>query len=261
MIIAADIGGSKILAGIFKESKLKRKIKLEYNKQQPLKDILTKALDSLYDSNIKAIKVACPGPGDFSKGILYSPENINARNFNIKEFLKKTYKTKIIVNNDANCFALYQSHKLKISNLVGITLGTGIGFGAIINNKVYLGRGLASELSHIILGNQELEKEYKNILKNSKYSSFKEAYESKKSDKRIIFDKLSEIVAITIYDTILAYDPEAIVLGGGVTKAKTLFWEQAKDRLSELLKRYGIKKPVLKIDSSELATLKGASLL
>lgn len=262
LILAIDIGGSKILLGLVHNGKLIKTFKQSINKKEPLKKQLFKAIDSVFSKDILSIKVACPGIGDFLKGEIYYGANINAKRFNIKKALEERYKTKVFIDNDANCFSLYEWKRLKIyKNLVGITLGTGLGFGVIINNKILYGNGLTSELGHIIVKDVELEEEYKNIILNSPFKSFKEAYDSKKKEKYKVFENLANIVSITLYNAILAYAPEIIVLGGGVTKAKDLFLKGTNKKLSQLLKRYNIKKPKIKIDSSDFAVLKGAALL
>jgi len=265
LILTLDIGGSKILAGLFNKGQLKKKTRFDLCNNIPLNRQITSIIDKLFSNNsssFSSIKIACPGPADYSKGIILSAANLNAKNFKIKKILEERYKVKVLVENDANCFAYYEWHKLKkFKNLVGITLGTGIGVGVVINNKIFHGRGLSSELGHIIIKNCELEEEYKNIILNSHYPNFKEAYESDKKDKYKIFIKLGNFVATVIYNAILAYDPEIIILGGGVIKAKKLFWDNVNKRLSKLLRKYNIEKPFIKADASDLGVLKGAAIM
>ncbi len=58
-----------------------------------------------------------------------------------------------LMENDANCFAFYASKKLGFRNILGITIGTGIGAGIVINGKIYRGKGLAGEMGHVVVGN------------------------------------------------------------------------------------------------------------
>lgn len=62
---------------------------------------------------------------------------------------------KVVVENDANCFALYAAEKFGFKNMIGITVGTGIGSGIIIDGEIYRGTGLAGEIGHTIAGGDE----------------------------------------------------------------------------------------------------------
>jgi glucokinase/N-acetylglucosamine kinase len=58
---------------------------------------------------------------------------------------------KIVIENDANCFALFAATSLGVRNLLGITVGTGVGGGIIFDGKIYRGMGMAGEIGHTVV--------------------------------------------------------------------------------------------------------------
>ncbi len=86
----------------------------------------------LIEPNCSAISLAYPYPINIS----LSPDKI-------KNILIKKFSLSVYINNDANLFTLYESEiglGKKYKNVIGITLGTGVGSGLCINKKIYQGK-------------------------------------------------------------------------------------------------------------------------
>ncbi|RZD16793.1 MAG: ROK family protein [Candidatus Acididesulfobacter guangdongensis] len=105
--------------------------------------------------NIKAVGIAAAGQIDRRSGvIIYSP-NLNWRNVRIKEELENLFNTPVFIENDVNAIA-YGEWKTGagkgFKNLVCIFIGTGIGSGLIINNRLIEGcNGSAGEIGHAVI--------------------------------------------------------------------------------------------------------------
>lgn len=100
---------------------------------------------------ITAMGVGTPG---VIKNSLVSAVNIPLNNFNLAKALSEKLSMPVRVSNDANCAALGEAIcgvGEKVKNLVMISLGTGVGGGIIIDNKIYEGRGSAGEIGHFCL--------------------------------------------------------------------------------------------------------------
>ena len=93
--------------------------------------------------HIKAIGIGVPSVVDTHTGIVYDVQNIPSwKEVAIAQKMQELYKLPVLVNNDANCFALGEYHFGKgkgTKSMVGVTIGTGIGAGIIINGKLYCG--------------------------------------------------------------------------------------------------------------------------
>jgi glucokinase len=105
---------------------------------------------------VEGIGISCGGPLSSKKGLILSPPNLPGwDNIPIVELAEKRFKTKVLLQNDANACAIaewkYGAGK-GYDNLLFLTFGTGMGAGLILNGKLYSGiSDLAGEVGHIRL--------------------------------------------------------------------------------------------------------------
>lgn len=117
---------------------------------------LGELLDSWRGRGIEpaALGLGLAGDVDGCAGRLrYSPNLRGWEGFDFKTTLKRRYKKPVIVDNDAN-LAVWGAYvtelKKKPANVIGVTLGTGVGGGLIINGRIYRGStGSAGEIGHM----------------------------------------------------------------------------------------------------------------
>ncbi len=60
-------------------------------------------------------------------------------------------QAEVVIENDANCFALFASHELNAKDLLGVTVGTGVGSGIVVDGRIYRGCGMAGEIGHVVV--------------------------------------------------------------------------------------------------------------
>ncbi|MDR0405963.1 MAG: ROK family glucokinase [Clostridiales bacterium] len=111
-------------------------------------------------SDVRWIGVGAPGTPDVaSRSIIYT-NNINMRNTPLGDWMREDTGLPVYLDNDANCAALgeaYAGATKGVSHSVMITIGTGLGGGIIINKKIYSGFNFAGgELGHnvIVMGGE-----------------------------------------------------------------------------------------------------------
>lgn len=230
-VIGVDLGGTNLRVGLVVNGKLK---KIIHKKTPKTKDKLIKELFSsiseFMSRDVKGIAIASPGP--LEKGMIKNSLNIALKNFNLKKALEKKFRKKVVVENDANCVALAES-KLGVrkSNFFILTLGTGIGGGVIINGELYNKNDVGAELGSIYIDkNKTLEDltGFKNISKITKREFGKKLFigeliklNNRKSKK--IIDDLTEDLGRGIGSLINVFNPEVVVLSGGMTNAGSKF--------------------------------------
>lgn len=151
-----DIGGTNIrLVVIDTQSNVLYKEKL-LNPQKPSEifKIISEKFFSLSEKfSIDHIGVASAGRIDTKSGLVtFASKNINNwTGVNLKEEICRRTKIEPVVDNDANALAFAHQIILKESDFVLITVGTGVGAGAVINNQLIRGKfGGAMEVGHII---------------------------------------------------------------------------------------------------------------
>ena len=191
--------------------------------------------------------------------ILYMP-NLGVRR------VRLSCEFPLTVLNDANAFA-YAEYRVEHPNcrvLFGVTLGTGIGSGLVVDGKIYTGAGLASEFGHVHVGLEGRRCTCGGVDHLEAYFSgwaFKRDFgmPAEELARRMpgrIRERL-KYLARGLANVVHLLDPEVIVFGGGLSAAVSL--EDLKAELSPLLMP-GFK-PRLEMSSLRHAAACGAALL
>jgi glucokinase len=157
-VIAIDLGGTKLLAGVLDEEGVvvKRTVRpTQVGSQEQLLDELDGAIAELLEEDIRAIGVGLPSTIDQRRGRAVSSVNIPLAGIDFRDHLTSRFGLPAAVENDANAAALAE-HRLGAGrgtrHMIMLTLGTGIGGGLILDGKLYRGAvGAAGELGHITL--------------------------------------------------------------------------------------------------------------
>ncbi|MBQ7480894.1 MAG: ROK family glucokinase [Lachnospiraceae bacterium] len=262
-IFAADIGGTTVKLGMFTvEGELLDKWEIDTRKENNGGFILPDIADSIKakmeseniaKEDVIGIGVGAPGPVDKS-GVIYKAVNLGWGVLNIKEELEKLTGVTVMAGNDANVAALGEMWKgggEGYSDLVVVTLGTGIGGGVIIDGRIVTGyKGAGGEIGHIHINDDETEvcgcgnkgcfEQYASAtgiarLANRKLGSSNEDSVLRKCEinAKTVFDavKAGDKLAMEIAEEFGEYlgkglanvadvtNPEVFVIGGGVSKA------------------------------------------
>lgn len=104
---------------------------------------------------VKGIGIGVAGTIDFANGVVVFSPNLPFRNFRLKEAIAQFHDVPILIENDANAAAwgekLFGAGRGS-SEIVCVTLGTGVGGGLILGGEIYRGSfGCAAELGHMVI--------------------------------------------------------------------------------------------------------------
>lgn len=276
-IFGVDIGGTTVKLGFFDaEGNLLEKWEILTRKEESGSKILPDVAESikskmeekqLTDADIVGIGVGAPGPID-SDGVVHRAVNLGWGTFSIKETLEDLLHIPVMAGNDANVAALGEMWKgggQGSSDLIVVTLGTGVGGGIIIGGKVLTGAdGAGGEIGHIHVqdgeeeccgcGNKGCLEQYASATGIKRLAVKK----MEESDKDSILRK-GEVSAKTVFNGVKAKDelamevaaefgkylgnglaviasvinPETIVIGGGVSKAGEVLFDYIKPSYEE----------------------------
>lgn len=200
---------------------------------------------------VKGIAVAVPGL--LKDGVIKVTPNLPIKNYNLKKDLQDKFKVPVVIKNDADCVAFAE---LKLGcrkkNFIILTLGTGIGGGVVIEGKPYRGEGYGGELGHIILdGGKDFEslaasKRLMSITTNlfGESKLFNELMKMKnvKADK--ILEEFTKYYGQGIASLIHCFDPEVVILAGGVSECGDKFLRMIRKHLDRYV-RFPKKTPIL----------------
>ena len=161
MIIAIDLGGTKMLAVLVDEDlNLMGRIKIETPQTTDGNDVLrliVGAIDTLLKgrskTDLEGIAVCVPSPVNSKTGLVLSATNIGFKNYPLKDELERATALPVLVENDVNA-GIYGEYRRGAGrgkeHIVGLYPGTGIGGGMILDGRLYRGaNGGAGELGHM----------------------------------------------------------------------------------------------------------------
>ena len=229
-----------------------------------------------YSDDVESIGIGVPGFA--TDTVINYTCNLPLNHFEVMDYIKS--KLPVYISNDANCAAIAE-YELKdhqmFSNYIFVTIGTGIGSGIILNGNLYTGTtGVAGEIGHMVIERDGLEcgcgrkgcfEKYASVsalLKMTGTEDLKEAFYliEKHQNMQNIFDTYIENLSEGLSNIINLYDPEMLVIGGGLSEYEDKFMYKLKSKLvSKLYNKYtydvNIKAAKLKNDAGII----GASML
>jgi glucokinase len=267
-VIGIDLGATNIRGAIVSGDTLSDIISVRIHSDGTVAEVLNdiyQVVDALIDPNIAAIGIGVPSVVDVEKGIVYDVQYIPSWvEVHLKDLLEARYHKPVFVNNDANCFALgefYFGKGKDTSSMIGLPIGTGLGCGIIIHEKLFAGRNCgAGEIGLLPYKDNILEfyasgSFFRNVYGLDGVNVFEAA---KKGDTRSLqrYAELGVHIGQAIKAVLYAYDPERIVLGGSVSQAYDLFQETMWAEIRTLAYAKTIER--IKI---ELSNLKNSGIL
>ncbi len=263
VVFGIDVGGTTVKCGLFTDQgKLLEMWELptrtENQGENILPDVAASVKDKIRQRNLEASKIlglgiGVPGPVN-SKGEVPTAVNLHWGYKNVAGELEESLGMKVRVGNDANVAALgemWMGGGKGTSNLILLTLGTGVGGGVIIDGKIIAGaHGAGGEVGHAAVepaetehcncGNQgcleqmasatglvRLARKYleasreDSVLRGGELSakSIFDAYKAGDPAAAAIVDQFAGYLGRTMAIFACVTDPEIFVLGGGVSKA------------------------------------------
>ncbi|NIM91439.1 MAG: ROK family protein [Candidatus Aminicenantes bacterium] len=272
-IIGVDLGGTKVSLGKVQKNRIIKHttsdISAEGSEEQILGEII-KATEEIFDPGVAGIGVGVPSVVDVERGIVYEVQNIASwKEVPLKEILENHFHKPVYVNNDANCFAVGEKHFGKgkeYSHFVGVTLGTGLGAGIIINNRLYCGPNCgAGEFGSIPYKKSILEHYCGGQFFMSEHGIRGEQVHAmaKQGDKTAleIFEQFGTHMGEAMMIIMFAVDPEAIILGGAVAHSFSFFEKSMWERMKTFPYQHAVERLVIEVtDQPQIAILGAAAL-
>ena len=273
-----DIGGTTCKIGFFNTEgtlldKWEIKTNTENNGESILSDVAKSvdnklAQEGISKDEVQGIGVGVPGPVD-SKGVVHRCVNLGWATVDVEEELSSLTGLKVKAGNDANVAALgemWQGGAKGCTDVIMVTLGTGVGGGIIVDGKIVAGfNGAGGEIGHITVNNDEIEacncgqygclEQYtsatgivrlakRKLAKSTEETSIraienltaKDVFDAAKAGDEVairLVDEVCEILGSTLSNIACVVNPEIIVIGGGVSKAGNILIENIRKHFVE----------------------------
>lgn len=267
-LIGIDVGATNINIGLIINGKIieetYRAVDKKYSQQKILL-LLFEAIETFINTDVIAIGIGVPGTVDQLTGVVYDIQNLPAwKKVALKEIIEEKYCVPVSINNDANCFALGEKifgKGKRYENFIGLSIGTGIGVGIIVNHKLYSGNLCGAGEIGMLPYKDGIIEDYAGsfFFSNTHNITVKELSEkAKKGDKNALdlFEKFGMHVGEAIKTILYMYAPEAIIIGGSISKSYPLF----KDSIERSLLSFAYQKQIQKL-KIEISNQTGVAIL
>ncbi len=272
-IIGIDLGGTQVRAGVVSEGRLENIVSVHIPSDGSVDEVLQviyQLIAPILDENIKAIGIGVPSVVDIEKGIVYDVQNIPSwKEVHLKKILEDRFHIPVSVNNDSNCFALGEKYfgKGKDSHsMIGLTIGTGLGAGIIIHDKLYAGVNCgAGEIGCVEYLDQYVEyyasgQFFQNCYQINGEVVYKKALQGDPLSI-MIFEEFGVHLGNAIRMVLYMYCPELIVLGGSISKAYPLFQENMWKRIHTYIYSNTLNQIRLEVSNLDNSGILGAASL
>jgi predicted NBD/HSP70 family sugar kinase len=289
--VGVDLGGTKVEACLIDETRkiLARKRRPSepgLGRERVVVNILELIAETAGAVRYEAVGMGTPGTYHERDDIMYgAPHTPLYEKAGLISLLRSRLQVPLIVENDANCLALAEFFAQcfgKYSTVMAVILGTGMGSGLILGNRLHRGpNGNAGEIGHTsididsracecgrkgcgeaYLSGPSLGRRYAELTGGSlSPDKIFEEYLDGDRHARWVFEESFRVMGELFANCVNALDLEAIVLGGGVSNI-TLWYEHVPPIMNKSL--FGIpgrKIPILKAVLGDSAGVLGAAYL
>jgi glucokinase len=272
-IIGVDLGGTKVSVGVVSGDAVVKMVKRPVPSREPADVVLNSIMDAMaevIDETVAGIGCGVPSVVDVAEGVVLDVGNIPSwKEVHLKAALEDRFGLPAWINNDANAFVVGEHVYGKARgyrNVVGMTLGTGLGTGVVIDGRLYNGANCgAGELGMIAYRGGLLEdwcagpffpREFgvgADELHRRARAGDPEALQAYERYGR----ELAEGVMIALY----AFDPEILVFGGSISSAFDLFETPMRAAFAAFEYPRSIERLVIAASDLDNAAVLGAAAL
>lgn len=259
--VGVDVGGTKVAAALLErgEPGEPRIIPTDKDSTDELVDQIVEAIEGVRADDTRAVGIGVPSVIDFASGRIRYSVNIPLADVPLRDLLSERVGLPVFVENDAACAALseaYEGEELTTQNLVMYTVGTGVGGGLVLGGRLYRGAtGAAAEMGHQLVGLDlsgpavpfpggdkfpragSLECAARGgaldaLAREHGFADGKAAVEAAQNgdDEAIAAVRtVGERLGAGIANAINIFDPDEVVIGGGVSAAGELLLGPARE--------------------------------
>ncbi len=289
-LIGVDVGGTKTAVAVLDGATLGEPVMAptDTSSAETLLGQIVAAVGAA--GHAEAVGVAVPSVVDWETGRIRASVNIPLHDVPLRDVLRERLGVPVYVDNDATCAALAEAYDdagaLVARHLVMFTVGTGVGGGIVIGGRVYRGAtGAAAELGHTLVGAMLQRAPFahagdfpqpgslESLASGSALNELAaecgappgrviDAARDGDAGARAVIELLGRRLGIGIANAINTFDPDLVVVGGGVSAAGELLLAPAREEAERFrLNGVGTRTEIRRARYGPLAGVRGAALL
>ncbi len=275
--IGIDLGGTIIKIGVVEGGKILALDRIDADSRAGLGKMLPSMTDSIRrllsgigDGRVDGIALAFPGIVDFSAGkaAATNAKYNDAPSIDLAEWARREFDAPFIIDNDARMAMIGEWQRgagAGADNMVMMTIGTGIGTGAVIDSRPLYGRNFCAGslgghmiidyrgrrctcgnigcveahsssffLPDIISGNASLSDEFRKDAGNCNFKTLFDKYRASDRDAVAVVEGCMDVWAAAVVNYIHAYDPQVVVIGGGIMKSADIILPYIRKKVESL---------------------------
>ncbi|MCS7205351.1 MAG: ROK family protein [Leptospiraceae bacterium] len=289
--VGIDLGGTKteiLLLNSNQEVLLRERIPTDKSSYESIlhtiQNLYKKALSHIPSGKEFTLGMGIPGIIDPETDVVINANTTILIGKPLKKDLEALLEHPIFIENDANCFALAEAMAgagKEFSFVFGVIMGTGCGGGFVMDKKIHRGRhGIAGEWGHFsidpsgeqcwcgnrgcietLISGSGVENQYYKLTKEK--ISMKEIVERAKkslSPAKEVFEKFLDDYGRAVGGIISTFDPDVIVLGGGLSNIEELY-TIGYEKVKKYTFYHNVKTPIKKNQLGDSAGVFGAAWL
>ena len=273
-LVVIDLGGTKINYGRFRGGEIEINFVKPFDAKMSVSasiNFIKTCIDEVKTADTSAIAIGVPSIVNVEKGIVFDAANINSwQEVALKDELEQLCQLPVYVNNDVNCFVkgehVNKQQEQDCQDMVGMCLGTGLGAGIVLQDKVYAGvNGCAGEVGNVGYLDSCLDSYCSGQFFKDHFQECGAtlAEKARSGDHSAIkaFEQFGKHVGAAISHLLLILDPQIIVLGGSVAKSFDLFIDSLWQSLSDFPYKSVTKRLIIEQSTLENSALLGAAYL
>ena len=248
-MLGVDVGGTKVAAAAVEGGQPRHAVEhpTVLDSTEALLDGIESAVREVTAAagEPEAIGIGVPSQVEFATGTVLASVNIPLAGVPLGGELGRRFGVPVYVDNDASCAALAEADAIGATELVMLTLGTGLGGGIVTGGRIFRGaHGLGGELGHVVVeadgpecpgggcpnhgclealcSGTALER-----AAGRKGREVVEAARAGDAEAQAHLDRLGRYLGIGISNMVNVFQPEVVAIGGGLSAAADLFLETA----------------------------------
>ncbi|GAB3023045.1 ROK family protein [Spirosoma pulveris] len=273
MTIGVDLGGTNVRVGLVDNGIIVRQRSMALEQKDSLSATLAQLIALIQpfaDGSVNSIGIGVPSVVDIDRGIVYNVANIPSwEEVALRDILEKEFDLPVFVNNDVNCFILGE-HQFGLAkgyrSAVGMSIGTGLGSGIIIDNQLYAGSNCgAGEIGLLPYLDKNIESYAATQFFESVHgtTALEASLSATLGDKNALklWADFGNHFGVAVKAVLYTYDPEVIVLGGSIAKAYPFFRATMYESMADFAYPVTLRRLQIFQSQNENIALLGAAAL